>query len=156
MLVPKLDEDQEYTNYLLNSLLNAMENKDKDKIISLFSKNIISNLQNIESDVDSLLEYFIGKPGIWDKQSPQIVDGSYEEDNKKIVICSSYDITTDESAYRIFIKACRVDSEKPDNVGIWSLYIISLEDDTDPKFVYWGDGNDTIGINIGVKNVLPD
>ena len=83
MLVPKLDEDQEYTNYLLNSLLNAMENKDKDKIISLFSKNIISNLQNIESDVDSLLEYFIGKPGIWDKQSPQIVDGSYEEDNKK-------------------------------------------------------------------------
>lgn len=47
------------------------------------------------------------------------------------------------------------DTANIDNLGIHSLYIIKSEEDTDISFAYWGDGKDTPGINIGIKNVLP-
>ena len=42
------------------------------------------------------------------------------------------------------------------NIGIWSFYIIKLQDDTDPQFAYRGDDKFTPGINFNKKNVIPD
>ena len=63
---------------------------------------------------------------------------------------------TDKQTYRIAIQDCVIDETNSANVGIWSLYIIKMEDDTDPSFAYWGDGKNTPGININIKNNLSD
>lgn len=148
----KFDQDQEYANKQLNTLLSAIENEDKDLVKSLFSKNTISNVQNFETSIVQLFEYFKGTASAWDDQCPQIVDGENEEENQRIIVTSSYDIKTSEESYRISFRACRMDTANPNNIGIWSLYIILLKDDTNSQDIYWGDGKNTPGINIGVPN----
>ena len=148
----KFDQDQEYANKQLNILLDAIENEDKNLVKSLFSKNTISNVQNFETSIEDLFEYFKGTAPVWNDQCPQVVDGGYEGESERIIITSSYDIKTSEDSYRISFRACRVDTANPDNIGIWSLYIILLKDDTNSQYTYWGDGKNTIGINIGIPN----
>ena len=53
--------------------------------------------------------------------------------------------------YRIAIQSFTVDTANPNNVGIWSLYIIKAEDDEDPYSAYRGDGKYTPGIHINIK-----
>ena len=48
-----------------------------------------------------------------------------------------------------------LDTADADNVGIRSLYIIRLADDTDPQFAYRGDEKYTPGININKKSRIP-
>ena len=152
MFTKKFGKDQEYANEQLNLLLDAIENEDKESVKSLFSKNTTSNIQNFEASIDCLFEYFKGTAPAWNDQCPQVVDGENEEGNKKIIVTSSYDIKTSEDSYRISFKACRMDTANPNDVGIWSLYIISLKDDINSQHTYWGDGMNTPGINIGIKN----
>ena len=47
------------------------------------------------------------------------------------------------------------DTADADNVGIRSLYIIRLADDTDPQFAYRGDEKYTPGININKTSKIP-
>ncbi|MBO5418363.1 MAG: DUF5104 domain-containing protein [Clostridia bacterium] len=149
----KYDKDQEYANKQLNSLLKAIENKDEKVVKSLFSKNVLSSDFEFETSVQELFAYFKGVAPKWDSQCPQIIDEE-NETNQKIIVTSSYDIQTSESAYRICIKSCRKDTADYNNEGIWSLYIILLSEDNDLECTYWGDNKYTPGINIGVPMPL--
>lgn len=88
-----------------------------------------------------------GGPGVSDE---------IENGDRKKSMDLSCDVVTNVREYRFLFLDITVDDYNPDNVGIWSLYVIKKEDDTDPQMGYGGDGKYTPGINIGIKNIYVD
>ncbi len=151
------DSDQEIANKRFDKALKAIRNKDKESLKSMFSKESIAVCsEGFNESIDRLFDYFQGDVKPYDDQCPLYVDTSREKDQVIKNIYSTYDVMTDKQTYRIAIQDCVIDETNSANVGIWSLYIIKMEDDTDPSFAYWGDGKNTPGININIKNNLSD
>jgi hypothetical protein len=52
----------------------------------------------------------------------------------------SYDVTISEDVYRMGIIWNVKDTSSSHNVGIWSLYILNYQDDTDQESAYRSEG----------------
>ena len=153
--IPSEDKNVDYSTEQINALLSAIKEKDAKKIVSLFSKNTVKDVENLEAQAEELIEYFKGEYTPWSgwcSYSNYFEDAGEHQD----IVAPSFDITTTENTYRICLRSCRGDNIDPDNVGLWSVYIILLEDDInyDPEWKYWGDGKYTPGINIGIPSVI--
>ena len=86
-----------------------------------------------------------------------IVEESFDrEGDIEMILYPTYDVQTYDGNYRITFKLVETDTVNEDNEGIWSLYVIKSENDTDPNVAYRGDDKYTAGIQINVKNVILD
>ena len=146
------DTDRTTANKTFDSLIDAIKNKDKSALTSLFSKNAVEPITDFDTQVTALFDFYEGNVASYDDWAGPYVEHSWEDDQELKVMYSTYDIDTGEQIYRLAIRTVVIDTLSPDNVGIWSLYIIKMEDDPTPNYAYRGDGKDTPGINIGIKN----
>lgn len=89
----------------------------------------------------------------WDACNSEI---NQENGERQEILYDTYDFRTVSGDYRLAFKYVDIDTAEPDNVGIWSVYIIRAEEDVDLQYAYWGDHNYTPGIWIGVKNGLSE
>ena len=150
------ENDQETANARMDKVLAVIKNKDVNALKAMFSKKVIANTENLDQSIADLFDYFQGDFISYNDWGGPLAEETFDYGDKQKILCSSYDVVTSEQTYRFAIQDFTTDTADPDNVGIWSLYIIKMADDTDPQFGYWGDGKDTPGINIGIKNVLPE
>ena len=145
-----MDEAQVISRQL-DSVLEFLQAGDKESFISLFSLTAI-NSAGFSENVNALFDYYEGdNASYYDDQCA--MSGKEREDSQvKEEIWNSYDVTTSEETYRIMIYLITRDDACPENIGIYSLYIIRMEDDTNPEYAYWGDGKDAPGIHIGIPS----
>lgn len=137
-------------------ILDVLGNENAEELKGIFAKNAIANAKTIDEDINILFQYYSGNVVSLNNPCGGADESiSYEDDHIKEEKYWTYDVTTSECAYRITFHEVTKDTKTPDNVGLWSISIIKMEDDTNPEYAYWGDGEFTPGINIGVKNVLP-
>lgn len=148
------NKERQLANERISDLLKSSENQDVNATKKLFSENIIEKIPGFENQVVNLFDYFEGAVVFWDDTEQPATSEKYRGDEQQLFLMSSFDVETTVTTYRIYIYDCAIDTLSPKNEGIWSLYIIKLEDDTDPDIVYRGDCKKTPGINIGIKNVL--
>ena len=151
----KTKSDQDIANEKLDKVLQALENNDPAALKNLFSVNAINSSDSFESDLQLLIDYFDGKTIFYNNQCALNVSRTREDDFEKKTISSTYDVETDKQIYRIAIQDVITNTLDQNDVGINSLYIIIKSDDTDPNYAYRGDGKNTPGINIGIKNIIP-
>lgn len=142
-------------NAKMDEVLEAIKNKDNTKLKELFSKNVISQLESFEQNIMDLFDYYQGEVVSYDDWGGSGGEETWDYGNKQKILYLSYDVKTTYKEYRFAIKYIIVDTDVPDNVGIYSLYIIKMEDDIEPQLGYRGDNKFTPGIHIGVKNTLP-
>ena len=153
-----LVNDRDRANQTFEKVLEAIQNKDKEALLALFSENV-RNECDLEDSVDCLLDFFQGEFVSYFSEwgSPmvhKVTNGDFFGDNQKFFE-STYDIETSQQKYRFAIEECRVYDADPKNIGICSLYII-LAENTDEEFAYWGDGKWTLGINIDTEHYFFD
>ena len=124
----KYDTDRSIIVNKFNEVLSAIENKNKEDLISLFSKNSLKNAISIEQSIDELFEYFNGDVIHCSKPDAGSVEGSIN--NKKTIKVLKYffDVKTTEDDYRFHIVHCSEDYKTADNVGVYSIYVIKEED----------------------------
>lgn len=153
----KKDSDQDTANANMEKVVKAIENKDKDGLRLMFSEKAIDQVLDINKSIDELIDYFKGTMISYNDWGGPMVEECMNGDgtgrNWKYLY-SSYDVETSEGIYRIYIQDNIEDSENKSK-GMWSLYIIKMEDDINTQLAYWGDTDENPGINIGIKNVLP-
>ena len=140
----------------LDEVLISIKNKDSDELKSLFAKNAIVDLENFDDDIIKLLDYFKGDFVTYDDHDAINWEQDIHYGEIKTILFSTYDIVTTEETYRVAIKDICEDDFNEENIGIWSIYIIRLEDDIDSEFAYRGDDKYTPGINFDIKNTLPE
>jgi hypothetical protein len=133
----------------LKTVIKAMENKDKDAIKAVFSKEALDMAADIDDNIESLFDFLQGKVESWDSDGgPEI----YEELNnglklKRSVLFSI--VTTEEQEYFFFLLEYLADRDNPDNVGLYTLLVMNAED-AEEHFGYWQD-NVFPGIKCGVE-----
>lgn len=155
---PGYSDERSHANAQMDKVLEAIKNKDKIAFKALFSPKAIAKTEDFDQSIIDLFDYFQGDFVSYnDWGGPATFRGINDDGTGRNwkSIESSYDVETSKQRYRFAIQDFIQDTADTDNVGIHSLYIIKTEDDTDINFAYWGDGKDTPGIHIGVKNTLP-
>ena len=149
------DSDNQIANARMEKVLEALQSKDESALKALFSKSAIADAKNFDGSIKSLFDYYEGNVISYDDKSALGVGETRENGHRQKEFNSTYDVKTSERTYRFAIQDFTIDTANPDNVGIRSLYVIKMEDDTDPLFAYRGDGKYTPGININIKNYIP-
>lgn len=145
-------DDRAKANNSFEKLLDAIQNKDSIKLKSLFSKKALAKIKDFDALADNLFDYFQGDFVSYDDWGGAVGGDGLREDGKEwYTIQPTYDVKTSEQDYRFAFKEFTVNEFEPDKVGIWSLYVIKMADDTDPKVAYRGDGKWTPGIVIDSK-----
>jgi len=112
----------------------------------LFATSTINTVGSFDEDIDALLDFYEGEMISHKQHGPgshAIKDVAYQRKE----VFASYDISTNLEEYRLAIRFCTVDSENPENLGIYSLYIIKAED-SNMDYAYWGNDVWNLGINI--------
>ena len=148
--------DKEIAADTIDSLINAMELKDGDTLTGMFSNEAINADENFKEDLEKLFDYFQGNFVSRSSQGNINAFDEVENDERKRILYFSYDIKTTTETYRVAVCQIVKDTSNKDNVGIHSMYIIKLKDDVDANVVYRGDDKNTPGINIDIKNKLPE
>lgn len=147
-----LDDDRTIANKKLEEVLTAVQKQDKDTLTALFSADSLKNVEMFHAQIDELFTYFEGDIESYNDWGGPVVETAREYFKVHEAMESNYDVKTTKGSYRIAIRTITRDSWDSNNVGIQSLYIIKLEDDPLPQDAYWGDGEFTPGINIGIPN----
>ncbi len=143
-----LKSEDEINEELVENLILAMENKDKDSLVNLFASSKVLEDVDFEHSINELFNYYDGE------YQNKLKKGQCKNRDKDGKFSTtwfelSYDITTSTDVYRISLNYCTKYSTDKNNVGIWYIYIIKKSDDINPNHTYWGDGLATPGINIG-------
>ena len=147
-----LDDDRTIANKKLAEVLTAVQKQDKDALTVLFSADSLKDAEMFDAQMDELFTYFEGELESYNDWGGPVVETAREGFQVHEAMESNYDVKTTKGSYRIAIRTITKDSWDANNVGIQSLYIIKLEDDPLPQYAYWGDGEFTPGINIGIPN----
>lgn len=143
-----MPSDQKKANNNFEKVLEAIEEENKDLLISLFAKETLKKVVSFDSTIDDLFDYFNGDVISYNDWGGPVVEITREDDQIIQTMDSTYDVTTTECVYRFSLRYISRDTTNTDNLGVHFLYITKLEDDTSPEHAYWGDGKDTLGINI--------
>lgn len=148
------NNDKEVANAQMDKILNAIQKKNRTELESMFSKKAIVEAENFDQSISDLFDYFQGDFISYNDWGGPSGDETWDYGNKQKILYLSYDVKTSNQEYRFAIQDFTVDTANKNNVGIWSLYIIKMEDDTNPRYAYGGDDKSTPGINIGIKSPL--
>lgn len=138
------NRDDAKANERLEQVIEAVKNKDKVAIKSLFSKKALSEANDFDGSVDDLFEFIQGEVDTWKKSSGPTVFESNNQGSKKKKVDSYYYVNTDKQKYYFLLEDYPVDTNNPDNVGLYLLLVVKAENrekvyDHSQKILFDGD-----------------
>lgn len=147
--------DEEIANARMEAFLSAVADRDSQALRELFAPNALAEMEDFDAMAAALFDYCSGKFTAYDDWAGPDSSKTMHYGDVVKTLHATYDIQMEEGNFRIALSLVRTDNTNPDNVGLWSVYIIRAEDDTDLQYAYRGDGEYTPGIHIGIPNTLP-
>lgn len=129
-------------------IINNLESGNKEEIKNLFAKTKIAEIADFDNSIERLIDYYDGSY----QSEKSYPNGKFRDkhgDFSTTWFIPSIDVITSTETYRLTYYYCSEYTTDKDSIGIWSLYIIKMKDDTTPEYAYGGDGLWTPGINIG-------
>lgn len=132
------DSQEERADKVVETLLTAAQENDKELIKSIISPNVTDSITETELDnqIDAFCENFKGElteliqsASTISQQKNDSVSTSYFE--------GTYSVKTTEADYLLALKLAIKNTTDPDEEGIHSIYIIE-EEKHNSEFAYWG------------------
>lgn len=154
MFENKKGTDTELADEQMDMILKAIYNQDTELFLTLFSPNALNAAQCIENDIDALFSCCTGQYKQYNNWGGPYVEDTRESGNRTTVIFGTYDVEIGGTTYRFAFKYIVRDTANSQNVGIWSLYVMSTEDDSELQFAYWGDGLYSPGLHIEIDSQI--
>lgn len=148
--------DEVIADKQMEAFLFALENHNVDEVASLFAPNALLEIDEFQKVIDELCLYYQGSYTTYDNWNATSTVTSRENGRLIKEIYGTYDVTTDVSVYRFAFRYVESDSHVLENIGLWSMYVISMDLDIDPECAYRGDGLYSVGIQIGIPNSISD
>ena len=116
---------QEVMGRLMDRLIPALDNNDRDALKDLFSESALAEAQNIEERIDLIMELFQG-------EATEFASGGISRggatDTTRMRFSSTYTITTTENVYRLHISYIYADDRNPANDGLSSISLVVYDD----------------------------
>ena len=134
----------------LNAILEAAVAQDAAAIKAQFAPNAIAAQPELDSQIEALLDYYAGKS--WEIDSPGCMTMDSSNADGTGGRASSFQmhgmILTDRF-YRFSLRGISVDTKNPDNVGIWALFLLQVDQPTDYAYCVAGE-DDMVCIYVDV------
>ena len=111
----------------VNEIVTALENRDKVALKSMFSLNALKEAKNIDAGLTYVMNFYKGTKKSVDGGLFKSSDASDHGSLSKTVE-GEYRVTTDYDEYLIYFVDQVVDTEQPDNVGLYMLQVILAKD----------------------------
>ena len=132
----------------LNAILEAAVAQDVAAIKAQFAPNAIAAQPELDDQIEALLDYYAGKS--WEIDSPGCMTMDSSNADGTGGRASSFQmhgmILTDRF-YRFSLRGISVDTKNPDNVGIWALFLLQVDQPTDYAYCVAGE-DDMVGIYV--------
>lgn len=135
---------------IIEKVFAAIEAEDEEALKELFSENTVTADPDFDEKIHQLIEFIDGELVQYDDWGGPGEDAEYNAEHTWLSKQHLFDVVTTEQEYRFAIKEYTIDSANPDNVGIYSLYVIQTEDDSYIEYAYGGDGKWTSGIHFNL------
>lgn len=131
--------DDKKADARLEKVIEAIKSKDKEALRTMFSKQAQKDAENLDGRMEYLFNFFQGEVKSWNNinGAPTIHETS-DNGHKTKKVKSYYYVNTDKQKYFFYISEFTVDTDKPDNVGLYTLLVIKAED----KEKQWDNGSD--------------
>lgn len=108
------------------SIINAIEQKDNERLKKLFSEKTQNEAQNLEKDIDDLFDFFKGEIISWEQIS--FYSSQHSEYGATLYrFHSRYQLTTTEEIYIFYINDCIKDSYEQSNIGLSAVCVCKEE-----------------------------
>jgi len=120
----------------LEQIIDAINSKDRDAIIAMFSEKALSEAEDIDGGIDYLLSLFENDIESW-KRLVGSVDEKNDHGHREKRSSYVFTVYSGEKEYRVAICEDTVDTDHPENVGV---YYITATNDTDEKPNYYMGG----------------
>ena len=116
-------------------IIDALENQDTDELKSMFSTSALAEAENIDEGLVYVMDFFQGETTLIDGGCS--TSESVDHGEKTIELDCVYWVTTDKDEYFIFFVYDDVDTENPDNVGLYMLQIMKASE-REEKYDWFG------------------
>ena len=118
--------DEAIADEYCEEIIDALENQDTDKLKSMFSTSALAEAENIDEGLAYVMDFFQGETTLIDGGCS--TSESVDHGEKTIRLEGRYWVTTDKDEYFIFFVYDDVDTENPDNVGLYMLQIVKASE----------------------------
>lgn len=140
----------------MDSLLDTIESRDRNGLISLFAPNALNDAENVHHSIELLYSYYQGRHVSYNNWDATGVSTDRNDNHIVKKLYGTYDVVTDKDTYRFAFLFVAEDSANSENIGFQSVYVIRMDDDVSTQYAYRGDQTYMPGIHIGIQNKLPD
>ena len=118
--------DEAIADDYCEEIIDALENQDTDELKSMFSTSALAEAEDIDEGLAYVMDFYQGET-----QSVDLAvatSESVDHGEKTIQLICSVDVTTEEEDYLVFFVYTDVDTENPDNIGLYMLQIMKQSD----------------------------
>ena len=154
------NSDREIASESFEKIIAAIESQDSNALKSLFSEKALSEAENLDKSIEELFQLYQGKMVSYDDQGGPGLDGSRNSDGRGYVmtkLLSTINVETSEKKYHFGILEYVEDTEFPENIGIYSIYVVETDVLDEPTANWWmEDGVWIPGVAIGQKRSVED
>jgi len=126
-------DDDIKADFRLEQILEAIANEDRNAIKAMFSENALYEANDIESGIDYLFSLIEGNIESWDRIGGS-VDESNDHGKKTVKSKYRYNVYTDTEQYLFSILEFTIDTNHPENIGVYSLKVINVNNE-EPVFL---------------------
>lgn len=130
----------------LNAILEAAVAQDAAAIKAQFAPNAIAAQPELDDQIEALFDYYDSENGEIDNISGRAGSASDGAGGKNRYYEMSGKIVSGEM-YLVYIRAITEDTNDPDNVGVWALLLLQVDQPTDYAYCVAGE-DDMVGIYV--------
>lgn len=125
-------DDGQKANARLEQVIEAIENRDKIALRAMFSQQALAEAEELDERMDYLFDFIQGDIELREELGGTVYEsvrgGRTVKESKYL-----YTVTTDIESYLFFLYEYTVNTEYPENVGLYMLQVIQ-EEDRDTQF----------------------
>jgi hypothetical protein len=121
-----LIDDYAESDKVAQQVITAIESEDEQSLIGLFSKNIISEVDDIEEGVNYTFDLYSGNC-LEIEAKNCVVSNHYGDPGRRRWVDVLYEVTTTEGVYWLYFDYTLVDAADPEAEGIHYLYFYDDE-----------------------------
>ena len=131
-----VDSDSQLADKRMEEILKALKNEDRETVKSMFSTKARTEATDFDGGIEYLFSFFQGEIESWKRTTgPGVFEEKHHGARTKKMV-SWYSVNTSTQKYLVFILENAIDTEHPENVGLFSLRVIKAEDEG-TQFTYW-------------------
>ena len=153
------NNDRKIASESFEKIIVAIEEQDKDTLESLFSEKALNNAESIDESIEELFQFYQGEMLSYNISSLGRFGGRNVDGRGYILteLQSTINVETDKKKYHFAIQEFTEDTEFPENVGIYSIYVVETDVLDEPTANWWmEDGVWIPGVAIGQKRSVED